>query len=430
MVWQQGQYIYDGKYQIIGKLPQGEGGFGVTYSAIDRSLNQSVVIKTPNKTLRLEQDYPKYVKRFLQEGTVLSELLNDFHPHIVKFKHFFPEEDTYCLVMEFIPGESLFKRVQGREPLPEAEAVEYIHQIGSALNHLHMKGLVHRDAHPGNIMVKDDGKAVLIDFGIAGEMFPTTITSKHFGSKAFAPYEQRKGNRAATVDVYTLAASLYYAVTGKKPVSSFDRKYDSKELFPPKQLVPSISDKLNYAILQGMALEPTDRPQSMQEWLQLVPPVSAYCINEDTEQSRPQYNNSETDLSGLEFGFGCLFILGILGGIVFFITKTFQPSTPYDKIQADLRKALNTGDFKPAIARLQNMSGLAYNQCTKERNDKLLGYASNADKKLSEGFDVDEVVAEFNQRYTEVDEAAEAKNCEIIYAPPPKQQEPDTVGLR
>ena len=95
-----------------------------------------------------------------------------------------------------------------------------------------------------------------------------------------------------------------------------------------------------------------------------------------------------------------------------------------------MRKALNTGDFKPAIARLQNMSGLAYNQCTKERNDKLLGYASNADKKLSEGFDVDEVVAEFNQRYTEVDEAAEAKNCEIIYAPPPKQQEPDTVGLR
>jgi serine/threonine-protein kinase len=74
------------------------------------------------------------------------------------------------------------------------------------------------------------------------------------------------------VDIYCLAASLYYAVTGQCPTKSFDRKYDGIELRAPKQLVPSISDALNQAILNGMALEAQDRPQSVQEWLQLLLP--------------------------------------------------------------------------------------------------------------------------------------------------------------
>ena len=174
--------------------------------------------------------------------------------------------------MDFVPGESLFNLVQKRGALPEVEAVGYIKQIGEALIFVHHQGLVHRDAHPGNIMVQKNGKAVLIDFGIAGEIMPQDgyFTSDHPANIVFAPYEQMRGNRQVTIDVYTLAASLYYAVTGKRPESSLDRKLYNKPLIPPNKYVVGISDGLNQAILKGMNLEAEYRPQSMREWLNLL----------------------------------------------------------------------------------------------------------------------------------------------------------------
>ena len=268
MVWSNGKLLHGGKYQIERIL--GRGGFGITYKARHTQLHQDVVIKTPDEAVKNEPDYPKYVQRFRQEGRVLAQLCKEPHPHIVRVIDLFSEGDTDCLVMDFIEGESLYERVRDRGRLPEAEAVKYIREIGSALIEVHKANLVHRDVHPGNIMLRSSGKAVLIDFGISGEMFPTTMTSKHFGNKAFAPYEQRRGTRHPTVDIYTLAASLYYALTGERPTNSFDRKYDGIELKAPKQLVPSISNGLNQAILKGMALEAQDRPQSVQAWLQLL----------------------------------------------------------------------------------------------------------------------------------------------------------------
>ncbi|MFP5270430.1 hypothetical protein [Coleofasciculus sp.] len=93
---------------------------------------------------------------------------------------------------------------------------------------------------------------------------------------AFAPYEQMvRGSRKITVDVYTLAASLYYVVTGQRPMDSFTRKLDDAELIPPQQLISGLSDATNQAILSGMALEAKDRPQSMEAWLELLPLPSA-----------------------------------------------------------------------------------------------------------------------------------------------------------
>jgi serine/threonine-protein kinase len=264
-----GQQLQNGKYVIEKEL--GRGGFGITYKAQHTFLNYDVVIKTPNEDVKSDPDYPKYVDRFIKEGQMLAQLSNDPHPHIVRISDLFQEGDTYCLVMDFIRGESLWHLVGGRGALSETEAVEYIRQIGSALSVVHQNKLLHLDVTPRNIMVRNNGKAVLIDFGIAADMSPPSTLSRTFGTPAFAPYELRKGKRHSTVDIYCLAASLYYAVTGQCPTKSFDRKYDGIELKAPKQLVPSISDGLNQAILQGMALEAQDRPQSVQKWLQLLP---------------------------------------------------------------------------------------------------------------------------------------------------------------
>ena len=268
MNWAPGQPLQNGKYVIEKEL--GIGGFGITYKARHTSLNYDVVIKTPNEDVNSDPNYAKYVERFIKEGRMLAQLSNDPHPHIVRISDLFREGDTHCLVMDFIPGESLWHLVGGRGALSETEAVEYIRQIGSALSVVHQQNLVHLDVTPPNIMVRNNGKAVLIDFGIAADMSPPSTLSRTFGNQAFAPYELRKGKRYPTVDICCLAASLYYAVTGQCPTKSFERKYDGIELKAPKQLVPSISDGLNQAILQGMALEAQARPQSVQEWLQLL----------------------------------------------------------------------------------------------------------------------------------------------------------------
>jgi len=269
-MWADGQLLHNGIYRIESTL--GRGGFGITYKALHINLNQYVVIKTPDETLKLDPNYAKFVERFRKEARLLAKLCAEPHLHIVRVIDLFAEGDTHCLVMDFIPGESLWQWVQHHGKLSEPEALLYIRQIGSALQVIHEAGMVHLDVTPPNIMLKENGKAVLIDFGIAAEMAPPSSFSREFGNKTFSPYElSRKGSRHPTVDVYALAASLYYAVTGQCPTKSFDRKYDGEELVSPHDWSSGISYQLNQAILQGMALEAKDRPQSIDAWLALLP---------------------------------------------------------------------------------------------------------------------------------------------------------------
>jgi serine/threonine-protein kinase len=296
MNWVQGQQLQNGKYVIEKEL--GRGGFGITYKARHTFLNYDVVIKTPNEQVKSDPDYAKYVERFIKEGRMLAQLSKERHPHIVRISDLFREGDTHCLVMDFISGESLWNLVGRRGALSETEAVEYIRQIGSALSVVHQQNLVHLDVTPPNIMVRNTGKAVLIDFGIAADMSPPSTLSRTFGNQAFVPYELRKGRRHPTVDIYCLAASLYYAVTGQCPTKSFDRKYEGVELKAPKRLVPQIqiSDEVNRAILKGMELEPEKRPQSMQEWLKLLEPKQVAPV------STPQPVQPSPQRSGLRNG--------------------------------------------------------------------------------------------------------------------------------
>ena len=275
MAWTPGHQLKSRPFVVDCIL--GEGGFGITYKVHHQALNQDFVIKTPNARLQNDPDYPKYLNRFIQEGQRVAKICHDPHPYIVRVTDLFEEAGIHCLVMDYVPGESLWKYVQNQGALSEAQAVRYIRQIGDALRVVHQAGLVHRDATPLNIMVRSPEKAVLIDFGIAKGLIPTTsTTTDKAGNQGFAPYEQiGLGSREVMVDVYTLAASLYYAVTGQRPVGSFGRKLFNAELVPPQQHIPGLSDATNQAILLGMALEPEDRPQSMEAWLELLPLPSA-----------------------------------------------------------------------------------------------------------------------------------------------------------
>lgn len=264
MLWTPGQTLRTRPYRIDTIL--GQGGFGLTYKATHLQLKHQVVIKTPNGTLQNDPEYPNFVRRFIREGQILAQLCQNAHPGIVRVSDLFEEKGIHCLVMDLVVGQSLFDTVQQRQRLPEIEAVAIIRQIGEALIEVHQAGIVHRDAHPGNIMLRRNGQAVLIDFGIASELMPTVISSRHPCNPAFAPWEQQvEGSGKPTVDIYALAASLYYAVTGERPTPSLQRHFQNLALKPAKDF--GVKDWVNLAIEKGMASNPQKRPQSMKDWL-------------------------------------------------------------------------------------------------------------------------------------------------------------------
>ncbi|XZN93511.1 MAG: GUN4 domain-containing protein [Microcoleus sp.] len=264
MLWTPGQILKTRPFRIDTIL--GMGGFGMTYKATHLQLNYQVVLKTPNLSLQNDPEYPNFVRRFIREGQILAKFCQNAHPGIVRISDLFEERGLHCLVMDLIVGESLYNTVRQQGRLPDTEAVAIIRQIGAALSDVHQAGIVHRDAHPGNIMLRPNGQAVLIDFGLANELMPTVISSRHPHNPAFAPWEQHiEGSGKPTVDIYALAASLYYAVTGKTPTASLNRQFRNESLPPAKDF--GVKDWVSLAIEKGMASDPQKRPQSMKDWL-------------------------------------------------------------------------------------------------------------------------------------------------------------------
>ncbi|MEG4318383.1 MULTISPECIES: serine/threonine-protein kinase [unclassified Microcoleus] len=276
MLWTPGQILKTRPYRIDTIL--GQGGFGLTYKATHLQLNYQVVLKTPNLSLQNDPEYANFVRRFIREGQILAKFCQNAHPGIVRISDLFEEKGLYCLVMDLVVGQSLWDTVQQRRRLPDTEAVAIIRQIGEALIDIHQAGIVHRDAHPGNIMLRRNGQAVLIDFGLASELIPTVISSRHPHNPAFAPWEQHmEGSGKPTVDIYALAASLYYAVTGQVPTPSLQRQFKNIALPPAKNF--GVKDWVSLAIEKGMASDPQKRPQSMKDWLSYlrepIPPTVA-----------------------------------------------------------------------------------------------------------------------------------------------------------
>ncbi|NEQ69094.1 MAG: protein kinase [Symploca sp. SIO2D2] len=283
--WQKGKTLQNGKYTIEKML--GEGGFGVTYLARNTS-GHNVAIKTSNRRVQLQLNFKQLQQYFIDEAKRLSQL--NHCPHVVNFYELIREDQLWCLVMEYIDGESLASLVTRQGILPESKALDYIQQIGEALKFAHSQQILHRDVKPENILLRrDKSEVVLIDFGISRE-FTFNVSQSHtqFLTDGFAPIEQyfRKRKRGDYTDVYALAATLYVLLTGypwqggkishhlPNAVDRYDdlRQSKSDPLIEPQKINREISNGVNKAILKGMALEPQDRPQSVKKWLALLKP--------------------------------------------------------------------------------------------------------------------------------------------------------------
>lgn len=270
MAWLPGKKLYGNRYIIQKELDK--GGYSITYIA-KTNKGELVVIKTLKdeifKDKNLTNFLEKYQRDFRDEALRLALCQ---HPNIVQIKNVFTEGKHPCIVMEYVVGEDLGKLVKRKGILSESEALIYIRQIGEALTVIHGKGLLHRDVKPDNIIIRNshnNREAILIDFGIAREFIPDSIlTQTVAGSNGFSPIEQyaEKAKRGEFTDVYSLAATLYYLLTAEVPIPAPARAARIA-LNPPQQFNSKISDRIQAAILKGMAFHPEERPQSVGEWL-------------------------------------------------------------------------------------------------------------------------------------------------------------------
>jgi serine/threonine protein kinase len=301
MVLTEGQSLQNGKY-VIEKI-FGQAAFGTTCKVKHVHLGHTVVIKTPSE---------KNLDHFNQEVKILAQLSNTFHPNIVRVRDLFMEENLPCLVMDFVPGENLYQRVKAQGKFSEIETINCIHQIGDALIAVHEAGFIHRDVTPRNIIRQPNGQFILIDFGIAlpdnsrgTDVGVTSVKEispleKKF-TKEFAPYEQILGiddDSIPAVDVYSLAATSYFILTGQTPVNSRDREVFDRPLITPKEYVVNISDSLESAIVWGMELKQDRRPQSIHNWVKVLPSLNLSSTN--SSPKRQIFANS-TSYSGVDY---------------------------------------------------------------------------------------------------------------------------------
>jgi serine/threonine protein kinase len=287
MAWVAGDQLQGGKYTIERKLKTGR--FGINYIAKNKQ-HDFLLLKTldVNSLTSLNQlEKERLETMFMREAVKLTLCQ---HEHIVKFYEPFKEAGYSCLVMEYIPGETLDKLGK----ISPEEALIYIQQIGTALTIVHEHNLIHGDVQPENIILRaGKSEAVLIDFDLVLD-FDHELTTRRVREnvEGFASLELCTKNTKPTAasDIYSLAATFYYAITGQLPETALKRKIDNKRLIPPQELISGISNELNLAILKGMELEAKNRPESIELWLKLLN-SNSYNANAEGQNANAEGQN-------------------------------------------------------------------------------------------------------------------------------------------
>src|SRR3954452_2958751 len=200
--------VLAGRYRVIDRL--GSGGMATVYLAEDERLGRKVAVK------RLHTDSPEdAAQRFEREAKVGASLS---HPNLVTVFDTVADDEGVLIVMEYVEGENLAE-LMSRERVPAEQAVSILRQVAGALDHAHQAGVVHRDVKPANILISPDGKAKVVDLGIATASERTQITQAGtvLGTPSYmAPEQLEGGNITKAVDIYALGAVAYELLCGKK----------------------------------------------------------------------------------------------------------------------------------------------------------------------------------------------------------------------
>jgi eukaryotic-like serine/threonine-protein kinase len=262
-----------GPYHIL--VPLGRGGMGtVVYLARDRrmteALGDSVLLALKILPARKAAEDPKVLARFRREME-LGKRLN--HPNVVRSFANGDLDEVHFLALEYVPGKTVRQLVMEKGPLPFGEAARIFADVADGLAHVHERGLIHRDLKPANIMVRPDGRAVLLDLGLAlapGEPLPADPAIA--GGRGYivgtldylAPEQSRDAIAVGPpADLYGLGCSLFFALTGTLPFPADGAKQKMRRhRDDPPPGVANVPSGLAHLVKWLMAKSPDDRPGS------------------------------------------------------------------------------------------------------------------------------------------------------------------------
>lgn len=270
-----------GKY-VVGKV-LGKGGFGVTYLAYDLKRECKAAIKEympdalayriPGNTIISTYEGDKAenfrlgAEKFYEEAKTVSRF--NGHPNIINVQEFFYENNTAYFVMEYIEGVDLKTyAVQKGGTLSEEECIRLLTPVMDALIVVHSVGVLHRDISPDNIYVTKDGGVKLLDFGAARQVLGEKSKSLSVVLKpGFAPIEQyqTRGKQGQWTDVYALAATMYYCLTGQVPEAAMDRVYEDTNK-KAAELKDGVSQQVTEALTKALEVRAENRYKTVYEF--------------------------------------------------------------------------------------------------------------------------------------------------------------------
>ena len=255
--------VLQNRYEIERLL--GGGGMGMVYLAHDQRLaNRACAVKEMVDHFIDQQQRIEANEYFAREADTLAQLK---HAAIPAITDRFDDQNRHYLVMEYIEGRNLEEEIAVRGgPLPEGLIIDIARQLSDVLAYLHgsTPPVVYRDMKPSNVMLTPRGRVVLVDFGIA-RLFKSARKGTMIGTLGFAPPEQYQGAVDPRSDIYSLGATLHYALTGRDP-----EKFPPFSFPPVRDLRPEVSNNLARSIDRALAYQADARPASIQDFRDML----------------------------------------------------------------------------------------------------------------------------------------------------------------
>lgn len=257
-------------HSVVRKI--GEGGMGSVYLAVDDLLERQVAIKVLKPAISLQQES---MKRFQSEAVTLARLR---HPHITMLYNLMEEDGHWCMVMEFVEGDTLECLLKEKGRLPAAEVLSWIIQALDGLQHAHARGVIHRDLKPSNLMLSGEKEVKIMDFGIARMIGDSRMTKvgQVIGTPHYISPEQVKGQAGdCRSDIYSMGVVLYELLTGELPFpgeSEFDvmQAHIGRKPLSPDKINGELPESLSRAVLRALEKEPSRRFKDAGEFKQTL----------------------------------------------------------------------------------------------------------------------------------------------------------------
>ncbi|MEO9324694.1 PASTA domain-containing protein [Nocardioides sp. C4-1] len=257
--------LLDGRYRIGPRIAR--GGMASVYEAVDERLDRTVAVKIMHAGLSDSDSDRDFAERFVREARAAARLS---HPHVVGVHDQGDDDGTVFLVMELVSGHTLRDTIVKESPMPPRRALELVEPVLSALASAHRAGIVHRDIKPENVLIADDGRVKVADFGLAkavsADTQHTATQGVLIGTVSYlAPELVVDGRSDARADVYAVGVLLYELLTGVKPHEgespiAVAYKHVHHDVPPPSERVPGIPAYVDALVARATARDRTRRP--------------------------------------------------------------------------------------------------------------------------------------------------------------------------